>query len=322
MNAPKLNAIIAGTLVTLAATCCHKAPQTKGDLAFLELQGDVKSMTNDLEYTFDKEGLLYAEGMKDTLDFEGKRCINLENGYEQMTSLAKPFSRTYDENGRLVEIYPSYESMQCISYNEDGTVSELEWFDEGYSGKVCYEYKDGFVSHTTMYDFGFQEEEGEVTTSDVVAYEVDKKGNWTRRFVLYRDSEGNVTDHVLETRQIQYFSGRSTLDPSRSKLLLTGSVGASDMIIGLNAFDGEEPLGMMIYKNRIYTITDADCSFPALKLTARRLDGKGRDTLIEGSLSAKPDKSESLTYDATVRESVLINGLEQFTPEVHILLSR
>lgn len=188
----------------------------KGDLAFFDLYGQVKSMKqvqedNNVWYYFDKEGKLDFEAEKEewTDEETGEKCTTYTYegaGWDEW-SQARPFRRTYDSSGRLISRSVGYEDMDEVSYNEDGTVSVEDWGAESLFGKDEYTYASQPVRRVSMMgttgDAVDEEAEEEIYTESYEAFIFDTHGNWTDRFVL-ESNDGKYSARI-DSRIITYY---------------------------------------------------------------------------------------------------------------------
>lgn len=283
----------------------------KGDLALLQLCGDVSSLIMDGEiYRFDENGMLSVDGARDTVNDEGLRCIVFDDiSEERMHGPTRPYTRIYDGNGRLQEVWTYYGSRQMLDYDEEGKLSGISWEDEGYSGNETYSYTDGIMTLCESHDYGFMQEQDEASSSDIVAFDVDTKGNWTRRFLIVRDAKGKAVNHLLQEREIHYHSGDATMDTGRSRLILSGKIDEEDVIIGLKQMNSQENAfcAMMLYKESFYGAAELSYDFPALQIAFKRLDGFSRCE-FKGELSADPQTSASVSFVGTVQDTFYLMG--------------
>lgn len=282
-------------------------PDIKGDLALFQLQGDVKSLEMDgEEYRFDENGILIVDGARETVNDEGKKCIIFDELSEDvMHGPSRPYMRIYGDDGKVQEVWTYYGSMQQLKYGGDGRLADLSWGDEGYSGKESYTYDDGIMVLCDSHDYGFENEQDKTSSSYIIAYDVDAKGNWTRRFLIVNDDEDNLINYLVQDRTIYYYSGPQKTDPERSKLLLSGKV-VDDwgVVLGFKEMTAREDryVGYMIYGDFLCGVSDLIYDFPKLEMKLYRLDGSDEYEL-KGELSADPSKNAYVDFEGT------LNGL-------------
>lgn len=221
----------------------------KGDLAYYELRGNVKTMTeNGATYNFDEDGRLII----DPADGKVEISKDPDNGLTYYTyspvgedpfeywSAMRPYRRGYDKDGRLREIAYHYEMWIGLFYNEDGTVSREDWAEESWGGCSFYNYQGGVRSTAVNQSGEIVELSGimdeEILWDDFVCYSYDECGNWTARFGISHFN-GNVNCYATK-RTIEYYSKDKTdaIDHSLEGLILSGTIGA-DAIMCLTDLD-------------------------------------------------------------------------------------
>ncbi|MCR5017190.1 MAG: hypothetical protein K6A64_00145 [Bacteroidales bacterium] len=295
-------------LAILACNAVVTPTGPKGDLAFFELRGNVKSLEEaGAEYNFDKDGKLIIDPEDGTVEIsseEGNTCytytpVNGEDPFAYWGPI-RPFKRVYDKNGTLRSVAYHYEMNIDLYYNEDGTVSREDWGEERWGGCNFYNYLDGMrttaVNHSgdVASTGGVLEEE--VFWDDFVCYTYDECGNWISRFTVTHYN-GRVYGSAGR-RKIEYYSKDvpATRPHALEGLVLTGTIGA-DADMCLVDFDNEYygPNGLYQLEGdgvelRIVEKIEYDKASGHLIMQSSRHDGTPIGT-FDGTLTNSPGKS-------------------------------
>jgi hypothetical protein len=243
-------------------------------------------------YNFDEDGKLVfdAEITKDDVKEDGKTLTvyGYPDGDWDTWSAAKPFSRGYDKNGRLVFRMVGYEDRTDIEYNSDGTVAKTSWAAESWSGEDAYTYsKVGGLNRRVECVSSVSEFEGEAEYSSVqyVAFVFDFYGNWVRRFVVSK--EGESYSATIEMRDVFYYDDAEEGDfQNLNDQIFTGKIGGSEA--GLCLIDNSN--GYFFYKSgnnvitRKFQVTSYDEDTEDLTFSATYFNGKPVGE-FEGTLS-------------------------------------
>lgn len=318
--------ILAASALLAACTGAAPAPAPvkgpKGDLAYFELRGNVKTMeSHGATYNFDEDGRLVI----DPEDGKVEIATDPDNGLTYYTytpegddpfmywSEFRPFRRGYDSNGRLSEIAFHYEMCIGIYYNDDGTVSREDWVEESWGGCSFYNYVDG-VRTTAINQSGdiaslsgiFEED---IIWDTFICYTYDQCGNWTSRFGVSHYN-GGVVGNVTR-RSIEYHSvdKPSDFEPIMEGIILSGILGADDVALCFTDIDNEYygPSGLCQISDgkglRVMSVDNYDRSSGHLVMNLR--DSKDQDA---GSFSGTlTPTSYSGTYTPAHGKSVEFN---------------
>lgn len=253
------NELVLAGLAIICAACTSigtsstvsKKGAPKGDLAYYELRGNVKTMTeNGATYNFDEDGRLVIDPADGKVEISKDPDNGLtyytytpvgEDPFEYWDAL-RPFRRGYDKDGRLCEIAYHYEMWIGLFYNEDGTVSREDWAEESWGGCSFYNYQGGVRSTAVNQTGEIADLSGylsdELLWDNFICYSYDECGNWTARFAISH-SNGNVNAYAT-SRTIEYYSKDkpSGFTPQMEGLVLSGKIGA-DAVMCLTDLDSQ-----------------------------------------------------------------------------------